>query len=142
MGLVRLLFSVLAGEEAVGTGRFLTVRRVGLRDPGGDLLSFSSLGGRRALERDRNHARGCTLNGRVVILHRFDGDGVLAVRPRPEVHWNIPSGLNGDSGEAYDPTIRAVATLPLRYPKRAFYRRRRPNEWATSTWPTSRYRRR
>jgi NAD(P)H-hydrate epimerase len=30
---------------------------------------------------------------------------------------DIPSGLNGDSGEAYDPTIRASSTLTLALPK-------------------------
>ena len=30
---------------------------------------------------------------------------------------DLPSGLNGDSGEAYDPTIRAPATLTLALPK-------------------------
>lgn len=30
---------------------------------------------------------------------------------------DIPSGLNGDSGEAYEPSIRAVATLTLALPK-------------------------
>ena len=35
----------------------------------------------------------------------------------PLLALDIPSGLNGDSGEAYDPTIRAVATLTLALPK-------------------------
>jgi NAD(P)H-hydrate epimerase len=30
---------------------------------------------------------------------------------------DLPSGLNGDSGEAYDPTVRATATLTLALPK-------------------------
>lgn len=30
---------------------------------------------------------------------------------------DIPSGMDGDSGEAYDPTIRAAATLTLALPK-------------------------
>jgi len=32
---------------------------------------------------------------------------------RPLLALDIPSGMSGDSGEAYDPTIRAVATLTL-----------------------------
>ena len=35
----------------------------------------------------------------------------------PVLALDIPSGLNGDSGEACDPTIRAVATLTLALPK-------------------------
>jgi NAD(P)H-hydrate epimerase len=35
----------------------------------------------------------------------------------PTLALDIPSGLNGDSGEAHDPTIRAVATLTLALPK-------------------------
>jgi NAD(P)H-hydrate epimerase len=35
----------------------------------------------------------------------------------PLLALDIPSGLNGDSGEAYDPTIRAVSTLTLALPK-------------------------
>jgi NAD(P)H-hydrate epimerase len=35
----------------------------------------------------------------------------------PLLALDIPSGMNGDSGEAYDPTIRAVATLTLALPK-------------------------
>jgi NAD(P)H-hydrate epimerase len=35
----------------------------------------------------------------------------------PLLALDIPSGLNGDSGEAYDPTVRAVSTLTLALPK-------------------------
>ena len=35
----------------------------------------------------------------------------------PLLALDIPSGLNGDTGEAYDPTIRATATLTLALPK-------------------------
>jgi NAD(P)H-hydrate epimerase len=35
----------------------------------------------------------------------------------PLLALDIPSGLNGDSGEAYDPTIRAASTLTLALPK-------------------------
>ena len=35
----------------------------------------------------------------------------------PLLALDIPSGLNGDSGEAYEPTLRAVATLTLALPK-------------------------
>jgi len=35
----------------------------------------------------------------------------------PVLALDIPSGLNGDSGEVYDLTIRAVATLTLALPK-------------------------
>jgi NAD(P)H-hydrate epimerase len=36
---------------------------------------------------------------------------------RPLLALDIPSGLNGDSGEAYDPTIRGISTLTLALPK-------------------------
>jgi NAD(P)H-hydrate epimerase len=35
----------------------------------------------------------------------------------PVLALDIPSGLNGDTGEAYDPTIKALATLTLALPK-------------------------
>jgi NAD(P)H-hydrate epimerase len=35
----------------------------------------------------------------------------------PLLALDIPSGLNGNSGEAYDPAIRAVSTLTLALPK-------------------------
>jgi NAD(P)H-hydrate epimerase len=35
----------------------------------------------------------------------------------PLLALDIPSGLSGDSGEAFDPTIRAVATVTLALPK-------------------------
>lgn len=35
----------------------------------------------------------------------------------PLLALDIPSGLNGDSGQAYDPTIRATTTLTLALPK-------------------------
>lgn len=35
----------------------------------------------------------------------------------PILALDIPSGMNGDSGEAYEPTIRATATLTLALPK-------------------------
>ncbi len=40
----------------------------------------------------------------------------------PLLALDIPSGMNGDSGEAYDPTIRAVSTLTLALPKRGLTR--------------------
>ena len=46
----------------------------------------------------------------------------------PVLALDIPSGLNGDSGEAYDPTIRAVATLSLALPKVGLARRA-AHEW-------------
>jgi NAD(P)H-hydrate epimerase len=37
---------------------------------------------------------------------------------RPILALDLPSGLDGDSGEASDPTIRATETLTLALPKR------------------------
>jgi NAD(P)H-hydrate epimerase len=37
---------------------------------------------------------------------------------RPILALDLPSGLNGDSGEASDPTVRATQTLTLALPKR------------------------
>lgn len=45
------------------------------------------------------------------LIHAANASGT------PILALDIPSGLNGDSGEAYDPTIRAVATLTLALPK-------------------------
>ena len=41
----------------------------------------------------------------------------------PLLALDIPSGLNGDTGEVCDPTIRAVATLTLALPKAGLTRR-------------------
>jgi NAD(P)H-hydrate epimerase len=46
----------------------------------------------------------------------------------PLLALDIPSGLNADSGEAYDPTIRAMATLTLALPK-AGLTRPAASEW-------------
>ncbi|MGI8550422.1 MAG: NAD(P)H-hydrate epimerase [Dehalococcoidia bacterium] len=40
----------------------------------------------------------------------------------PCLALDIPSGLDGDSGEAYEPTIRATATLTLALPKAGLLR--------------------
>jgi NAD(P)H-hydrate epimerase len=37
--------------------------------------------------------------------------------PAPVIALDIPSGLDGDSGQAFDPTIRAATTLTLALPK-------------------------
>jgi NAD(P)H-hydrate epimerase len=39
------------------------------------------------------------------------------VADAPILALDIPSGMNGDTGEAYEPTIRATATLTLALPK-------------------------
>jgi len=41
---------------------------------------------------------------------------------RPVLALDVPSGLDGDTGEAYDPTIRAHQTLTLALPKTGFGR--------------------
>jgi NAD(P)H-hydrate epimerase len=40
---------------------------------------------------------------------------------RPMLALDLPSGLDGDSGEAADPTIRATETLTLALPKRGLH---------------------
>jgi NAD(P)H-hydrate epimerase len=37
--------------------------------------------------------------------------------PAPVIALDVPSGLDGDSGQAFDPTIRAATTLSLALPK-------------------------
>jgi NAD(P)H-hydrate epimerase len=40
----------------------------------------------------------------------------------PVIALDVPSGLDGDSGQAFDPTIRAATTLTLALPKAGLMR--------------------
>jgi NAD(P)H-hydrate epimerase len=44
--------------------------------------------------------------------------------PAPTLALDTPSGLDPDSGEVFDPTIQATATLSLALPKQGFQSRR------------------
>jgi NAD(P)H-hydrate epimerase len=60
----------------------------------------------------------------------------------PVLALDLPSGLDGDTGEPAEPTIKAAATLTLALPKRGLYSPRRAPGWVRCMWRTSRCRRR
>jgi NAD(P)H-hydrate epimerase len=55
---------------------------------------------------------------------------------RPIIALDIPSGLDGDTGEAYEPTIQATRTLTLALPKAGLLKPAAPATWETCSWLT------
>jgi NAD(P)H-hydrate epimerase len=138
---------VLAGRGGNGGGGLTAARRLSIwgadvavilgaprqEYQGVPLHQLSILDHMGTLVRDAHpgHAVEATLRSADIVLDALIGYS-LSGAPRepiaslirmanasgaPQLALDIPSGMNGDSGEAYDPTIRAVATLTLALPK-------------------------
>src|SRR2546427_11660586 len=68
-----------------------------------------------------------------LMIRQANGSG------QPILAMDLPSGMNATTGEAYDPCIKATATLTLALPRPGFLHHARPNTWAICTSLISQY---